>query len=157
MPKIELTTEIYSTIEICFDLSRSIDLHKISTANTNEKAIDGITTGLINLNEFVTWEAIHFGIKQKLTSKITAFEKPVFFRDEQIKGAFNFFTHNHYFEQIGDKVIMKDLFEFKSPFGIFGAIFNKVILTNYMQKLLMNRDEVIKEFAESEKWKSVLN
>ena len=57
MPTIKLETIIKSTIETCFDLSRSIDLHRISTANTNEKAIDGITKGLINLNEFVTWRA----------------------------------------------------------------------------------------------------
>ena len=78
MPKIELTTEIYSSITICFDLSRSIDLHKISTAKTNEEAIAGTTSGLINLGEYVTWKATHFGIKQKLTSKITAFESPFF-------------------------------------------------------------------------------
>ena len=66
MPKIEITTEINSTLEICFDLARSIDLHKISTAKTNEEAISGRTTGLIELNESVTWEATHFGIKQKI-------------------------------------------------------------------------------------------
>lgn len=82
MPKIEITTEINSTLEICFDLARSIDLHKISTAKTNEQAIAGRTTGLIELNESVTWEATHFGIKQKLTSKITAFDRPFYFRDE---------------------------------------------------------------------------
>ena len=95
MPIVKLETKINSTLEICFDLSRSIDLHKISTAHTKEKAIDGVTTGLINLNEFVTWQAVHFGIKQKLTSKITAFNKPFHFRDEQVKGAFKFIIHDH--------------------------------------------------------------
>lgn len=79
MPKIEIITEINSTIDICFDLSRSIDLHKISTAKTNEEAIAGRTTGLINLNETVTWQATHFGVRQKLTSQITAFNRPFFF------------------------------------------------------------------------------
>ena len=83
MPKIELITSIRSTPEICFDLSRSIDLHQISTAKTNEKAIAGIITGLINLGETVTWEATHFGITQKLTSKITAFKRPFHFRDDR--------------------------------------------------------------------------
>ena len=62
MPTIELETQIKSDLETCFDLSGSIDLHQISTAKTNERAIDGRTMGLINLNEFVTWEATHFGI-----------------------------------------------------------------------------------------------
>ena len=157
MPKIELTTEIKSTLCICFDLSRSIDLHEVSTKQTNEKAIAGVTSGLINLNESVTWQATHFGVRQKLTSKITAFDRPNYFRDEQVKGAFKSFHHEHTFEQMGEKIIMKDIFEFQSPFGILGKIFNKLILTNYMEKLLIDRNKVIKEFAESDKWKLVLN
>jgi len=157
MPIIELTTEINSTLEICFDLSRSIDLHKISIAQTNEEAIEGKTSGLIELNETVTWQAKHFGIRQKLTSKITAFDRPNYFVDEQIKGIFDSIIHQHKFEQVGNRVIMIDIFEFNSPFGILGRIFNKLVLTNYLKKLLNERNKIIKEFAETEKWKNVLN
>ena len=45
MPTIQLETIINADIKICFDLSRSIDLHQISTAKTNEKAIAGIRFG----------------------------------------------------------------------------------------------------------------
>ncbi len=157
MPKIELKTIINSTLDICFDLSRSIDLHKISTAKTNEEAIEGITSGLINLNETVTWQGTHFGIRQKLTSKITAFDKPNYFRDEQIKGAFKSIYHEHKFEQIENKILMTDIFEFQSPFGILGNLFNKLILTKYLRNLLIDRNNIIKEFAETDKWKLVLN
>lgn len=157
MPKIEITTEINSKIDICFDLSRSIDLHKISTEKTNEQAISGITSGLINLHETVTWKAKHFGITQKLTTKITAFKRPIYFKDEQQKGIFDSFSHEHMFEQLEEKVIMKDIFIFKSPFGIIGEIFNTIVLTNYMKQLLIDRNEVIKNYAETSKWKSVLN
>ncbi len=157
MPKIEIITEINSTIDICFDLSRSIDLHKISTAKTNEEAIAGRTTGLINLNETVTWQATHFGVRQKLTSQITAFNRPFFFKDEQINGVFKFMIHEHKFNEIDNKVIMIDIFEFESPFGILGKFFNKIILTNYLKKLLSDRNQLIKKYAETEKWKVVLN
>lgn len=157
MPVIELITEIKSTLEICFDLARSIDLHKLSTVQTNEKAITGRTKGLINLNETVTWQATHFGVKQKLTSKITAYDRPNYFKDEQTKGIFTSMIHHHKFEQIEDKIIMKDIFEFHSPFGILGKIFNKLVLTNYLKKFLITRNQIIKEFAESVRWKEVLN
>jgi ligand-binding SRPBCC domain-containing protein len=156
MPEIQLTTTIQSAIEVCFDLARSIDLHQISTAHTNEKAVAGITKGLINLNEFVTWQAVHFGIKQKLTSKITAFNKPFYFRDEQVKGAFKFIMHDHFFETKNELVIMKDVFSFQSPFGFAGTLADKIILTNYLTKLLAKRNNIIKEFAESGKWKEIL-
>lgn len=157
MPKIELTTIINSTIDICFDLSSSIDLHKITTAKTKEEAIDGKTSGLIGLNEFVTWQAIHFGVKQQLTSKITSYDRPFYFVDEQQNGAFKSFRHEHIFEEVGDKVEMKDIFEFHSPFGIFGRIFNRLVLTNYLKQLLIDRNKVIKEFAEGDQWKLLLN
>ena len=52
---------------------------------------------------------------------------------------------------------MKDVFEFHLPFGIFGKLFNKFALTNYLHKLLIERNNVIKEFAETDKWKLLLN
>lgn len=157
MPKIELRTEIKSTIDICFDLSRSIDFHLISTAKTNEKAISGRTSGLVQLNDTVTWEATHFGVRQKLTSLISGLEYPIYFKDEQLKGAFKSFSHEHHFKQVGDTVIMLDVFDFESPFGIFGRIFNCILLKNYMKTFLLQRNAIIKEYAESDKWKIVLN
>lgn len=157
MPTIRLETEINTTLEICFDLSRSIELHEISTARTKEQAISGRRKGLISLNETVTWQATHFGVRQKLTSKITAFNRPNYFIDEQTKGIFKSIIHEHKFEKVGNKVIMKDIFEFHSPFGFIGNIFNKFILTNYLKRLLIFRNQIIKEFAETEKWKEVLH
>ena len=157
MPVIQLETVIHSSMEICFDLSRSINLHVLSTAQTNEHAIEGKTTGLISLNESVTWEARHFGVKQRLTSKITAYNKPFHFRDEQTKGIFKFMQHDHSFEQNIKQVIMKDSFVFESPFGIAGKVFNTLVLTKYLTKFLKTRNNLIKEFAETEKWKLVLN
>ena len=157
MPIIQLETRIKSNIEICFDLARSIDLHQISTSTSHEKAIDGITNGLINIGETVTWQAVHFGIKQQLTSKITQFNRPFHFRDEQVSGAFKYIVHDHFFEQTGDYIIMKDIFNFKSPYGFAGKLFNKMILTRYMTRLLTIRNQVIKEYAESGKWKLVLH
>lgn len=157
MPQIELTTAISAPIDICFDLARSIDLHMISTAETNERAIAGKVSGLIGLNEWVTWEAVHLGVKQKLTSKITAYESPVYFVDEQVKGAFRSIYHEHRFETVADKVIMKDHFIFQSPFGIFGQLFNRLYLTKHLEKLLVERNTIIKEYAETGKWKSILD
>lgn len=108
------------------------------------------------MDQFVTWQAIHFGLKQKLTSKITAFSRPFYFKDEQIKGIFKLMVHDHYFETINETVVMRDVFKFESPFGFAGKLFNSLILTSYMRKLLINRNKIIKEFAETTKWQSIL-
>lgn len=79
MPSIRIELLINAPAEVIFDLARSIDIHAKSTAQTKERPIGGRTSGLIELGESVTWEAIHFGIKQKLTAQITEMERPHFF------------------------------------------------------------------------------
>jgi ligand-binding SRPBCC domain-containing protein len=103
MPKIELETIINAPIERVFDLARSIDLHAETLSHTNEKAIAGVTKGLINLGETVTWEATHFFVKQQLTSKITVCERPNRFSDTMVSGAFARFDHDHFLKQLTEK------------------------------------------------------
>jgi ligand-binding SRPBCC domain-containing protein len=157
MPLIELETWINAPPEICFDLSRSIDLHQLSTAKTREKAIAGVISGLIGSDETVTWEATHLGIRQRLTSKITQFERPFHFRDAQVKGAFSYFTHDHYFTDRENGTLMRDRFEYAAPFGLFGKAFGSLYLTGYLKGFLTDRNAIIKHCAESGEWRSFLS
>ena len=156
MVRIELQTNINAPKEIVFDLSRSIDLHKISTQQTNEEAVAGIRTGLISLNETVTWRAKHFGIYQKLTVKITELQSPIFFVDEMQKGAFKSFRHQHHFSNFEEGTQMIDIFEYQAPLGILGTIANKLFLEKYMTNFLQKRNKTIKYFAEFERWKEII-
>ena len=156
MPTLNIITEIKAPMQRCFDLSRSIDLHQLSTHQTKERAIAERISGLIELDEIVTWEATHLGVKQKLTSKITAFNYPSHFRDDQIKGAFKKFTHDHYFEQIEYTTIMKDVFYFETPLGILGKLFNWWFLKRYMEIFLKKRNDFVKDIAEGDAWKQIL-
>ncbi|WP_299063652.1 SRPBCC family protein [uncultured Polaribacter sp.] len=157
MPRIELNTLInIDDIDVVFDLIRSIDLHKISTKNSKEEAIAGKTFGLISLNETVTWRAKHLGFTQKLTSIITDCSAPTFFADEMVKGAFKSFRHEHYLEKQQNKVMLKDFFEYQSPLGVLGKLADFLFLKKYMKNFLVERNKVIRDYAESQKWKSIL-
>jgi ligand-binding SRPBCC domain-containing protein len=115
MPVIDILTSITARPEICFDLARDIDLHVKSTPGTNERAVAGVTSGLIGLDQEVTWEGTHFGIRQRLTSRITAFDRPHHFRDSLVRGAFSRFDHDHFFLPKGGGTIMRDVFNYESP------------------------------------------
>lgn len=156
MPLIELTTAIHAPIERCFDLARSIDLHKLSTAGTREEAVAGVMSGLIGMGEYVTWRARHFGVTQTLTSKITGYEYPVYFRDEMVQGIFKMICHDHSFEQSDDDTIMKDRFEFESPGGLLGVMVNKLVLEKYLRNLLIKRNAIIKNAAEGDLWQNII-
>lgn len=153
---IELKTIINAPIERCFELSTSIDLHKISANKSQEEAIDGVTEGVIHQNKTVTWRAKHFGIWYKLEVRIIEFEKPKYFIDEMVNGPFKYMKHKHMFEQKENQTIMIDYFDFASPLGIIGKIFDKLILKRYLTNFLMERNGIIKEFAETDKWKQFL-
>jgi len=156
MSKILLTTFIAAPVQRVFDLSRSINLHKISTAHTNEQAIDGVINGLIKAGETVTWQAKHLFKQRRFTSKITSMQSPVAFTDEMIQGDFKSFCHEHHFKPVDNGTIMIDVLEFESPFGMLGNLINKIYLQQYMATLLKNRNEVIKDYAETMKWKAIL-
>ncbi|MER2999664.1 SRPBCC family protein [Pontibacter populi] len=156
MPTITITTIVNATPELCFDLSRSIDLHTISTKHTGEQAVAGVTSGLIDLNETVTWKAKHFGIWQHLTSKITEYNRPAYFVDEMVKGAFARFRHEHHFKQQNNQTIITDIFDYTSPLGILGRVADRLFLKTYLHKLLLERNRVIKSYAEFGKWQEII-
>ena len=156
MPVIRLSTEIKANRNIVFDLSRSIDFQSEINRSSDERAVAGKTSGLIGLNESVTWRGKHFGIRQNLTSKVIEFDKPHFFADEMINGAMKSFRHEHYFIKTEEGTLMKDVFSFKAPMGILGKLANKLFLEAYMSNFLKGRNKILKEYAESGKWREIL-
>jgi ligand-binding SRPBCC domain-containing protein len=153
---IDITTQITAPMQRVFDLSRSVDLHAESTAQTGERAVAGVTTGLMSLGQEVTWRARHFGIWQCLTCRITAFDPPTHFRDSLVRGAFRHFDHDHFFSQRGEITIMRDVFDFQSPLGIFGRIADYLVLNRYLRHFLTTRNATIKEAAETDEWQRFL-
>jgi len=151
MKKIELRTRIKASVSECFNLSRSIELHIKSMNDSNEKAVRGKTSGLIYLGEHVTWQAKHFGLKFKLTSRITEMENPHQFTDEMINGPFKYMKHQHIFREVDNQTEMTDIFEFEAPFGFIGWMVEKLILKTYLTNLLEKRNLVIKQTAETKK------
>jgi ligand-binding SRPBCC domain-containing protein len=156
MPSIELSARVSAPVERVFDLSLSIDLHLASTAHTGERVIAGVMTGLMALGQEVTWSARHFGVRQRLTSRITALDRPSHFRDSMVRGAFRRFDHDHYFTATDGGTIMRDVFDYTAPFGPLGALADALFLKGYMRRLLLIRNQTIKEAAESEVWRKYL-
>lgn len=148
MPLITLNTFVNAPVETVFDLSRSVDLHLTSAAQTNEKAVAGKTTGLMEINDLVTWQARHFGVTQKLTVKITQYNRPHSFTDEMVKGAFKTMRHQHSFKAKDDGTLMTDQFYYQSPLGFLGRLANVLFLERYMRNFLIRRNKVLREIAE---------
>src|SRR5688572_8564684 len=122
MAVIQVVTAIAAPAERCFDLARDIDFHARSLAHTGERAVAGRTSGLIGPGESVTWEGRHLGVRQRFTAEVTAFDRPIHFRDVMTAGAFASFAHDHWFEDRGGETVMTDVVAFRSPLGPVGRV-----------------------------------
>ena len=149
MTTIIITTKIKAPIESVFDTARNIDIHQLSAIKSNEKAIDGKTSGLIELNETVTWSGKHFGLNLMHKSKITQFKFPTFFVDEMEDGHFKSFKHEHFFQTEKNYTVMIDRLDYETPYGFLGIIFDKIILKKYLTNFIKTRNEILKNLAEN--------
>jgi len=143
-----LQTLIAAPSDEVYDLARDIDLHARSMAHTNERAVAGRTSGRIALGETVTWRARHFGITWSLTSRIVAAEPPTRLVDEQVRGPFRSFRHEHRFEGVPTGTLMIDDWEHVAPFGVVGRVVDRLVLERYMRGLLETRNRTLKAEAE---------
>ncbi len=151
MAVVIVETQINAPVEVCFDLARDIGLHCETAANTNERAVAGVTSGLIGLGESVTFEGVHFGIRQQLTSKVIEYDKPKRFVDEMTKGAFKSLQHIHEFVPATNGIVMKDTLIWTSPLGFLGIIVDNLFLENYMKRFVVERNNKLKTVAENTK------
>lgn len=155
MVTLEEVTIIHAPLERCFDLARSVEVHLAGNIHCGEEAIaaGGVTSGLVGLGDRVTWRARHFGMRFKLTSEITAMNRPVHFQDRMIRGPFKFMEHDHFFRALSDsETEMKDVFRV-AALCLIGPLVDWALLRRYMQKLLRERNDAIRQIAESEAWR----
>lgn len=159
MVTIHEKTLLRAPIERCFDLARSVEVHALGNVHFQESAvaIGGRTAGLIEQGECVTWRAMHFWVWHELTSKITRLQSPTYFQDVMVRGIFRSMTHDHYFSQFSNgDTEMRDVFTFAAPLPMLGRIAKLMFLGRYMRKLLRERNQVIRQVAESDEWRRYL-
>jgi ligand-binding SRPBCC domain-containing protein len=149
VPVIRLETLIHAPPERCFDLARDVDAHTASTASTRERAVAGVTSGLLGPGDEVTWEAVHFGLRRRLTARITRFDRPHLLEDEMVRGAFRVFTHRHEFGAVEGSTLMVDTFRYASPLCVLGVLADRLFLERYMRRLLTERAAFLKRAAEA--------
>jgi ligand-binding SRPBCC domain-containing protein len=159
MLRLEDLRVIEAPIERCFDLARSVEVHLAGNIHCGEPAlaVAGVISGLLNLEQEVTWRARHFGVRHLLTSRLVAMERPIYFQDAMVQGPFGFMRHYHFFRALSPhQTEMHDRLFVKAPLGLLGSFAEMTFLRRYMQALLAERNLVIQQLAESSRWQEYL-
>lgn len=156
MARIHVTTFIAAPIERVFDLSRHLALYRFIFQNKNEKFSAATGTNLFAKNETMSINVTHAGKTRGSLLKITDLQKPLAFTEEQVKGDLANYKHQHYFRQIENGTIIIDYLDFGEPRDLIGRLLGKMYLKKYLEKLVQKRHEMIRSYAETEKWRAVL-
>lgn len=150
MPSFRIETVIAAPVADCFALSLSVDAHTASMGPSGERAVAGVTSGEMTLGDTVTWSARHFGIPFRMTSAITAYERPTRFVDEQQRGPFRSWWHEHRFTPTdAGGTLMVDVVRFCSPLGPLGRVADAVVLGRHMPHLVRQRNAWLKQELEA--------
>ncbi|GAA4203894.1 hypothetical protein GCM10022252_62210 [Streptosporangium oxazolinicum] len=150
MPRFEVVTHVVAPPDRVFDISLDVGVHTASMAGSSEEAVGGVTAGGLVLGESVTWRARHFGIRWRMTSRISVYDRPGYFVDEQVSGPFKRWHHAHRFRSDGrGGTVMSDVIDFAAPFGFLGAIAEILVLRRYMPMLIRARSRYVKQVAET--------
>jgi len=156
---VQVRTTINAPIERVFDLVRSADLHVASAISTQERIVGGISSGLFELGDHVTFEGRHLGVRQRLTARVVELDKPRYMRDEMVHGAFRTLVHHHRFaREPGDAaIIMEDELTFDAPFGPVGRLAERVVIGRHLRRFLEQRNAYVRRVAEGDEWPGYLN
>lgn len=128
--------------ETLFDLSLDVDLHVRSMAAWRERVV-GAPTSPLGLEDVVTWKARHFGLPFTMTSRIAELERPQRFVDEQVRGPFASFRHEHLFEQVEGGTRMTDHVAFDAPLGPLGDLAESAVLRRRLRHLIEVRNAML--------------
>lgn len=157
MPTIHLTTFIAAPIERVFDLSRHLAIYKVSIQQRNERFSSGAASNLVSQGETMTFQAKHLGKTRLVTTRVTELQKPSRLVQEQVKGDLLHFRHEHHFKRVDNGTILIDMIDFDGPRDVVGKLIGKFYLKEYLEKFINKRNSLIRQYAETDKWRAVLS
>jgi ligand-binding SRPBCC domain-containing protein len=125
---IEVVTVITAPCAVVFDLELDVDVHAASLPDSRERATTGGGRRTLQLGDEVNFRARHFGLPWRMSSRVTAYERPHRFVDEQTRGPFRALHHEHLFEALGaDSTRMTDRLHITAPAGMLGEAINRML------------------------------
>lgn len=88
----------------------------------------------------VTWRARCLGVRWTMAVRVTKLDEPLSFVDEQVRGPFRCFRHEHRFAQVADgSTAVDDRLELSLPLGRLGQVVAGRVLSRTMGRVLADR------------------
>ncbi len=156
MARIHLTTFMAAPVERVFDLSRHLVIYKSLFQGRKEQLTSVAASGLMNKDETISVMGKLAGKTRLIMLKMAAINKPESFIEEQVRGDMMSFRHEHHFKRVDNGTIVIDIVDYEQPKDFLGKIIGHFYLKGYLENLINRRNEFIRGYAESEKWRVIL-
>ena len=76
-----------------------------------------------------------FGLPVRWKTRISVWEPGVRFVDEQLSGPYALWRHTHSFERRGGGTLMRDVVEYREPFGPLGALAHHLFVARTVEQI----------------------
>lgn len=85
------------------------------------------------------------GIRARWKSRISVYDPPCAFADEQLEGPYTFWHHTHRFIEVDGGTLLADEIRYSMPFGILGQIVHSLIVRKQLQRIFNCRARAIEQ------------
>ena len=129
--------------------SDASNLSNITPKHMGFNVTSGTLPGDVYPGQIITYTVSPIlGIPLFWMTEITAVEKNRFFVDEQRRGPYSLWHHQHLFEERDGGTLMTDLVHYEVPLGFLGTIAHGLFVKAQLQKIFDFRAEAVgKEFG----------
>ena len=101
---------------------------------------------------FITYKVSPtLGVKLEWVTEITQVNPKKFFIDEQRRGPYSIWHHEHHFKEVDGSVEMHDKLYYQVPFGFVGSLADLFFVQNKVKQIFSFREKRILELFPSEK------
>lgn len=99
---------------------------------------------------FISYKVSPFlGIKLNWVTEITHVREKLFFVDEQRRGPYSIWHHEHHFREVEGGVEMHDILHYQVPLGILGTLADHLFVKNKVRGIFSFREKRIRELFPS--------
>ena len=138
-------TKLYGTIQEVFDFfSKPENLNKVMPTALRLNILTPLPLDM-KLGSLIDYRVVLSGIPFFWRTLITHWEPPYKFIDEQLKGPYVFWHHEHSFEQKEGYTLMHDKVHFLSPGGFLEPVINKYFVEPKVKQIFAHRGEIFKQ------------
>ena len=144
MAVVEVVTLVRCPPERLFDLCLDMDVHRASLAGSRETATTSTGRPVLGPGDEVTLQARHLGIRWRLTSRVTEYDRPLRFVDEQVRGPFRAMRHEHRFDAAGPGLV-----QMTDRMTVVFPLVSRALVAPYLRRLLRARADHLRRVAEA--------